>query len=341
MLALHPTACPAFRVEGSGTVTSNGNIQVNSSCTTGDEAFRVAGTGSLSMTAPGIGCNVVGGSSFGGGVVQNDCNPSNEGAPAVPDPYAALATPTIPPLPAPMQRWDPTADLPWSPAPSPPDGCPGSASPATDASPALCRFGGGSDGQTWRVFPGYYPGGLDFGAGTYLFEPGVYYVADGGFRVANAAALSVDACDLSDPLNPVCFDQDDGVGGGILIVNSTHPSGATSPNKVVLQGGSAEVMLWPLIGTDFPGYIDYDRFVIFQDRAITLDVEVHGGGSDSQVRGIIYAPTAHVLVQGNNGTLTVDQLIASTIAVRGDVGTINIAYDDDFLPMFQYAGLVE
>jgi Flp pilus assembly protein TadG len=158
MLSLHPTACPAFRVEGTGIVNSNGNIQVNSACTTGDAAFRVAGTGALSMTAPGIGCNVVGGATFGGGVTHNDCNPANVSAPEVPDPYSAWSTPPIPAMPQAPQRWNPTTNLPWSPATAPPAGCPGSATPATAVDPQICLFGGSYAGQTWRLFPGYYPG---------------------------------------------------------------------------------------------------------------------------------------------------------------------------------------
>jgi hypothetical protein len=368
MLALNPTACPGVRIEGSGTLNSNGNIQVNSSCSTGDQAFRVAGTGSLDLTGTGIGCNIVGGASFGGGVSHNDCRPPpagalNTGVVALPDPYCpdgpsgprpCLGLPTpIPPLPQPMQRWNPVTGLPWTPATTPPSGCPGSASPATAADPRLCQFGGSFAGQAWRLFPGYYPGGLDLGGSTtnpptYILEPGVYYVGDGGFRVVNARMLSVNACDFSDPLMPVCEDQTDYpnvsgdlAGGGVLIVNSTHPSGATNPNKIVLQGGNSQVNLWPLVGADFPDYAEFDRFVIYQDRAVTLDVEIHGGGSHSFVRGIIYAPTAHVLVRGNTGTLTVDQVIASTFEARGNGGTINVAYDEDFLPDFRFAGLVE
>jgi hypothetical protein len=358
LLSLHPTACPAVRIEGSGVVNSNGNLQVNSNCNTGDRAFRVAGTGSLDLTATGIGCNVVGGASFGGGVSQNDCRPPpagalNTGAPSVGDPYCpdgpsgprpCLGVPTIPPLPAAMQRWDVVNHRAWTPTTTPPAGCPGSATPATAATPALCVFGGSFAGQTWRMFPGYYPGGVDIGAGTFLMEPGVYFVGDGGFRVANASLISVDACDFSDPVNPVCMDQTNqptGVGGGVLIVNSTHPSTSFNPNKIVLQGGSSQVKLWPLVGSEFPDYLAYDRMVIFQDRAVTLDVEIHGGGSNSFVRGVIYAPSAHVFVQGNTGTLTVDQVIASTFAARGNGGTINIAYDEDFIPSFRYAGLTE
>jgi hypothetical protein len=342
LLSLHETACPGLRLEGSGIVNTNGNLQVNSACQSGDRAFRIAGTGSLSLLAPDIGCNVVGGWTTGGGVSQNDCSPPNTGAEAIPDPYHwlgepydwVLPPPSVPDLPASMVRWDPITNLAYVAGTTPPTGCPGSASPATHDEPTRCTFGGSYAGQTWRVYPGYYPGGIDFGGSTtnpptYLLEPGVYWIGGGGFRVVNASLYSVDPGK----------DQDDGVGGGILIFNSTHPDDLAVPEKIVLQGGIAQVRLWPLEGIG--DLADYDRMVIYQDRDVTLDVEVHGGGSLSEVRGVIYAPTAHIFARGNTGTLTLDQAIASTFEIRGNGGNINVAYDADFIPAHHYAGLVE
>jgi hypothetical protein len=348
LLSLHETACPGMRLEGQGVITSNGNLQVNSVCNTGDKAFRIAGTGTLDLLAADIGCNVVGGATQGGGVSQNDCynsetgEPANLGADAIPDPYASLGepydwlTPPVPPMPAPMVRWDPVLNAAHPEGTRPPAGCPGSNSPATADAPAKCLFGGSFDGQTWRIYPGYYPGGVDFGKGTFLMEPGVYYIGGGGFRVANSSAImSVDpGADQDDP-----DANNDGRAGGILIFNSTHPSGTPSPGPVVLQGGSAGLLLHPLVGTG--DLADYDFMVIYQDRDVTLDVEIHGGGSLAEVRGVIYAPSAHVLAQGNAGTLTLDQVIASTFAIRGNGGNINVAYDANFIPSYTYAGLVE
>lgn len=328
MLTLDPSACRAFIVEGSGVVTSHGNIQVNSTCDTGQGAFRVAGTGSLSMIGDAIGCNVVGGDSYGGGVDRNDCDPATTGAVSIPDPYATLSNPDVPGLPAAMVRWNTVADAPWTPAVEPPAGCPGSSTPATAAAPMTCLFGGSHAGETWRIYPGLYPGGVNLGGATFLMEPGVYYMAGGGFRAANTAILSVD------PGGHV-------PGGGVLIFNGTDPAGIVAPAAIVLQGGSAAVELRPLVGDDFPGYAAYDRMVIFQDRTVNLAVQVVGGNSTMAVRGIIYAPDANIAVRGNAGDLTLDQLIGRTIEARGNGGSITIAYDEDYLPHVRYAGLVE
>jgi hypothetical protein len=328
MLTLDPSSCRAFIVEGTGVVTSHGNIQVNSICDTGQGAFRVAGSGSLSMIGDEIGCNVVGGASFGGGVDHNDCNPATTGAVSIPDPYESLPNPALPDLPPAMVRWDTETHAPWSPAMEPPAGCPGSPTPATAEAPQTCLFGGSHAGETWRIYPGLYPGGLDLGGASFLMEPGVYFMAGGGFRAANTAVVSV-------------APGGETAGGGVLIFNGLDPTGTVAPAMVVLQGGDAAVALWPLVGADFPEHLAYDRMVIYQDRTIDLDVQVLGGDASLSVRGIIYAPGAKIVVRGNAGDLTLDQLIALTVEARGNGGTITIAYDEEYLPQVRYAGLVE
>jgi hypothetical protein len=318
MLALHPTACRAMVVEGSGVVATSGNIQVNSSCNTGDRAFRVAGTGTLDLVGTGIGCNVVGGASFGGGVASNDCNPANTGATAIPDPYATLPPPPLPGLPSAIIAVSGHGI---------PANCPGGSSPATEAAPAKCQFGGSYDAaKTWRLFPGSYPGGLNLQGGNFLLEPGLYFIGDGGFRAANVKITSVDAGGTT-------------TGGGVLIFNGTHTSSAVAPGQLIMQGGTANMQLLPLNGSG--ALAPYDNMVIYQDRTITSAVEIQGGGSNSFVRGIIYAPSAHVALRGNTGTLTVDQIIASTFEARGNGGTITVAFDNNYLPSPAFAGLVD
>lgn len=323
MLALDPTGCPSTVVEGSGTIRSNGNIQVNSSCTSGDRAFRVAGNGGLYLEGAGIGCNVVGDASYGGGVSHNDCNPANTGADYMPDPYAwpNLGYPMAngefpgppPALPAPIEIVSGTGSIPAA--------CPGGTTPATHAAPAKCNFGGSYDAsKTWRLHPGYYPGGINLQGGNFLLEAGVYYIGGGGFRAANVGLTSVDGGTTLDH--------------GVLIFNTTHPSVAAG--QVVLQGGVAQMNLYPLSAGE-----PWDNFVVFQDRSVTLTVEIVGGNSDMQVRGVVYAPAAQILVQGNAGAQTMDQLIGYRIRAAGNGGTITVAYDENFLPGITLAGLIE
>jgi Flp pilus assembly protein TadG len=346
LMALHETACPAFVIEGGGRVVSNGNIQVNSTCATGQAAFRVAGTGTLDLVADNIGCNVSGLATFGGGVTRNDCDPANTLAPRMEDPYAALSAPSpIPGLPRAPHRVDPTTGLPW-PIPSvPPAGCPGSLSPATATSPRICAFGGTDSGETWRIYPGYYPGGLNLQAHRFLLEPGIYYMGDGGFRIANAPeVLSVDAATV--------LGGGTTLGGGVLIYNGTIPDASTNPGPVVLQGSAAGLNLLPFNAASHTtpdgdptsstdNYASLDKMVIMQDRSVTETVQIVGSASAVSVRGVVYAPTGQVVAQGNGGTVTLDQAVASTFRISGNAGTINVAYDKNYLPKYSAAGLIE
>lgn len=334
LLALDPSGCEALKVEGSGELISNGDIQVNSvgappTCPNG--AFRVAGESEV-ITAPGVGCNVVGDFSAGGGASYT-CSP-NEGIVPIPDPFDGIDLPQIPTTGDPPEIVYPTAPLQeGGTAMAIPSGCPDGdpATPANDASPALCWFTGAYAGTTWRLYPGYYPGGINLEAGTFYLEPGIYHVADGGFRLAGetASVTSVDACTAPPPCPTT-------LGGGVLIFNSTHPSPTTDPGPIILQGGNAGINLLPLV----QGTV-WDYMVIFQDPAVTLDVSIVGGSSTMQVRGTIYAPTAKVVAEGSGGAIVTDQIIAYRFQMRGDIGSLTVAFDENFIPEVAFAGLVE
>jgi hypothetical protein len=214
-----------------------------------------------------------------------------------------------------------------------PNGCPGSAVPASDAVPAACRFTGSYAGTTWRLYPGYYPGGINLEAGTFYLEPGIYHVAGGfdpgggvgvvSFRIAGGGA-SVTSTATSGTT----------VGGGILIFNGEH---ATLPDgKIVLQGGAAGVNLWPLDDGSV-----WDKIVVFQDRDVCTDMSIVGASSSMQVRGVIYVPCGTVVAEGNGGAVVTDQIIANRFQMKGNIGSLTVSYDDDFLPEATFAGLVE
>ena len=60
--------------------------------------------------------------------------------------------------------------------------------PRRTTSPELCRFH--VSGTSWRLFPGYYPGGLHFQSGLFYLEPGIYYIGGGGLAM-NATGASL------------------------------------------------------------------------------------------------------------------------------------------------------
>jgi hypothetical protein len=330
MLALHETQCQALLVTGSGIVSSNGTVQVNSDCD--PDALKVGGTGTLEVTAPDATCNTPGGITESKGPGSElDCT-QVEDSYAIPDPLRALAAPPTPAYPADMVKVSGDSKL------KVPKGCPGSgADEATEAVPVTCRFGGSYDGSVWRLYPGYYPGGIDLGKGTFYMEPGIYWIGGGGFRAAGGNVLSVAAGETT-------------FGGGILIYNSEDPSfhsdcasgivtGDACLAPVLLNGSVAEVNLRPLSDGS-----DWDGLVIFQDRNLSLpgdEVTINGSTSNMEVAGTIYVPAGDVKVNGSTGTLVLDQIIASTFKINGDGGTIQVLYRSGVQAHVSGVGLVE
>jgi hypothetical protein len=330
VLVLDPSACPSFGVSGQGRLELFGNLQVNSTCTTGNKAANVSGTGTI-VSGAGVACNVVGGYSEGGGVT-NTC-PVTSGSPYIPDPLDGLGEPAIPTTGNPPVIAYPQAPVQVSGTPMAiPAGCPGSATPASHGTPLSCRYVSSYAGTTWRLYPGYYPGGINLESGTFYLEPGIYHVAGGfdpgggvgavSFRAAGAAVslISVDSGGTT-------------LGGGIMIFNDHHPTQADG--AIVLQGGSSAFRLYPLA----QGSI-WDGIVIFQSSEVTTDLILNGGASSMEVRGLIYAPSATVKLSGDTSSLTIDQLIASQVLISGS-GTVTVAFDQSHLPNMEIAGLVE
>jgi Flp pilus assembly protein TadG len=332
MLSLEEVDCDAIQVTGNGSVTANGNIQVNSECP--DGALHRGGSGSITVTAEGAACNVVGDIKDPGDKIECE---KNEGAQSIPDPLEGLAPPDPQGVPdAPVQEAGGTKDI--------PDACPGGASPATAAAPAACQFTSAYAGTTWRLFPGDYPGGLKLQGGTFYLEAGIYYIAGGGLEITGngSATTSVDGGTVLD--------------FGVLIYNTEDTDytdecaagTATAPTDmciqpIVLNGSDASIRLYPLdSGTP------WDGIVIFSDRNLDApgdDLQVNGssdGTSDMEIRGTIYLPAGQIKINGNEGNVTVDQIIADKFLVNGSEGSnIQILFDTDFIFGITAQGLIE
>jgi hypothetical protein len=326
-LALDPDGCQSAKFAGNAVVTVNGNIQVNSSCSS---AMMVQGNTDVTVTTPDGQCNVHGDFKFGGNAELNCIQ--NPGAPVVPDPLAVLPPPSVPGLPAAVVEVS-------GPAMSIPAGCPGGASPATEANPAQCKFTSSYDGTVWRLSPGLYPGGLVVQGGTILLQPGIYYIGGGGFQAngKNAKVYSIDA----GATTPV-------LGGGVLIYNSedpdfhtqcvSHPGLAGCIGDITFNGSSTEVHLKQLnIGSR------YDGLVIWQDGSIANQptITIDGSGATMDVTGTIYAPKALLQIAGDAGDTMTTQVIAYDFVVTGSSGTFNVNFDEDYLFQFHAEGLVQ
>jgi hypothetical protein len=330
MLTLDPSGCKSLQVTGSGSVTSAGTIQVNSSCA--PDALFVGGTGILTVTADGAVCNAVGEMDEQGVNADLDCV-QQEHSYSIQDPLRNLPAPPLPGYPADMIQIG-------GPSKSVPNGCPGSgAAEATAEAPAPCKVNAGPYATTvWRVFPGYYPGGFDLQKGTFYFEPGIYYIGGGGFRVAGASVQSVDAGGTT-------------FGGGLLIYNTEaslfHDACAAGTGtaaqcigQILLNSGTATLNLKQLSDGS-----NWDGLVIFQDRNLSLaagdEVQLNGGDSDTEVAGTIYVPSGDVKVNGSDSALILDQVIAFSYKINGSGGTIDVLYRTGVTAHVSGVGLVE
>jgi hypothetical protein len=276
--------------------------------------------------ADGVACRVVGGFDESGNPDLQGCEPE-EGAVAIPDPFLAL-DPYEPPVPRDPATNDviyPAAITQEGGAPIPLEqGCPGSTTPARHETPDLCRFNSSYAGTTWRLYPGYYPGGLDFQAGTFYLEPGIYHIGGGGFN-ANGVGATIRSVSAGGTT----------LGGGVLIFNGHHEDNLEPDGDVTLNGGAAGVNLHPIEGTT------WDGMVVYQDADICERVTLNGDSGTMEVRGTIYVPCGKVFVSGNGGNIVTDQIVADTFEMTGNIGTLKIEFDRDFLPSVRLAGLIE
>lgn len=344
-LALNKTACPSVLISGKGSVTAGGSIQVNSSCA---NALQTTGNAVIDVTSPTGEINVVGGWSYGGNYTV-DPTPTTS-APWQPDPLADLPPPPLPPAPQPITQ------VPSGSGTIPP-GCPGGANAATADAPRVCQFQGNAYiGTTWRVSPGYYPGGLSFKTGTFFFEPGIYYLGGGGLDTngSGATIYSVATGGTAPPPND----------GGIMLYNTedsvyhdqcagigTFPAGVTATSAcigaIILDGSASAIQIQKIQTGDYAG------IVIFQDRNLsvddpstpiatrTADIQVNGSASKLNVVGTIYAPLGLFQANGDAGTSSTVQVIADEFKVTGNQANITATYDASSFFKFHGVGLVE
>jgi hypothetical protein len=336
-LALDEHACAAGRVAGNASVEVAGTIHVDSDCA--PDAFLFEGA---NVTVNADGCGVV------GDYYKNPISTVNCGGPGAepvtggafaPDPLAGLPEPQIaslaqPPPPIEILAGDPRAVV--------PDHCPGAASGivASLADPFPCELRS-QRGQptTYRLRPGVYPGGLRVYGNqtspvTVYLDPGIYYLAGGGWIVEGSGAnlITVAAGTTVE-------------GGGILIFNSEVPDDhalcltrPTDPGCIggirLAGGGGGRIHLEPYEADPWGGLI------IFQDRdaAAQPQVEIQGT-ADVQMAGTIYAAGANVDVAGGGSGLAI-QVISRTFSIRGN-GVLSISYDADSFFRLVAVGLVE
>jgi len=329
MLALNETACKAIHVSGDGLVHVKSSIQSNSSgsdCLPGQPyGLSRTGGGTITVDATDGVCRTVGAIQDQGNGDMT-CDPVDYSF-ALPDPLEGLPAVPKPLLAAPIERVAHSYDI--------PNYCPGSTDTGRQPSednPQTCVIGLGQAGdKQWILSPGLYPGGLDVkGNSTIYLLPGIYWIGGGGLQVAgDSDVYSVaSALDLTTGK------------GGVLIYNSQLlPEAAAGP--VSLGGSGANVDLQPLDPATGSAEAIYKDILLFQDRTVTTTVTLNGSASVANVRGIVYVPEGEVKLNGNGGTLTVDQVIADTFLADGNGGTIHVLEDRAVDVIISGVGLVE
>jgi hypothetical protein len=339
MLALNETKCKAMLFSGGGVVVSDSNIHSNSTGSEcGDPPISISRTGgaTVDITVDDGVCRAVGDIQDQGSGPPLGCTPV-ENSFMLPDPLRNLQAPTQPGLAAAMVQVD-TNIRPI------PDYCPGAAKAPSAASPQLCRIGNGQDaGTAWILSPGLYPGGIEVtGQATAYLLPGIYWIGGGGFNTKNdASVISIDSAGTATP-SPGNATW----GGSVLIYNSKLPNKAAGP--ITLGGGGATVRLQKFSVPETDPLHVYNDIVIFQDRMVTETVTLNGASSETVVTGIIYVPEGLVMLNGANQalaegeySLTVDQIIADSYKINGNVGSIHVARETGVDAVITGVGLVD
>jgi hypothetical protein len=186
------------------------------------------------------------------------------------------------------------------------------------------------------MYPGYYPGGLQFNAGTFYMEPGIYVIGGGGMTVNGATLMSTDAGGTT-------------LGGGVLIVDTTFRlssfcSGGTTTGCVGDMSWAANgttVKLNPLQASAGTIYTNMLLFVDRQTSPTRPSLTLNGASTTTSLAGTIYSPTATITINGNAASSIASQLIAYDFVINGNTGNLNITYNSNQLFQLAGAGLVQ
>jgi hypothetical protein len=348
MLALNKTECKAFQVSGTGVVTAYGNIQSNSNgseCPGDNIGFSRTGGGTVDIIADDATCRSA-------GEIQDQGSGSMtcvqaENSFALPDPLGGLGDPAMPPLAHQMQFVGPGT----VPGDGYPKDCPGDTDQAPSvANPQTCKLAqtGAWDNKAWVLYPGLYPGGLEITADTTAYlMPGVYWIGGGGIRVATGGSIISIETEANASTTLPTHDTWETWDSGVMIFNSKLPVTGGEGGPINFNGDAARLLLKQLSLPDEPTdpycilYCVFNDLVIYQDRTLTTGVTLNGSSSEAEVAGIIYVPGGEVKVNGNGGTLVVDQVIADTFLVDGGGGSVTVLKRIGVDALIVAAGLVD
>jgi hypothetical protein len=337
LLALNETACKSGHITGNGIININADIMVNSTCNTSG-ALAVDGTGAT-VNAASATCSTAGGPPNGIKVNSGTLTCAQVQG-AEPQSFPTIAGPAVQPTPLPPV-------ITGTGSTTIPNGCPGSASPSTQASPTGCRLQY-SNNKVIRIYPGTYWGGLDLketgsnpDVQVYM-EPGIYYFAGGGLEIAG------DILVRSVAPSGTIFDTTSTT-MGVLIYNTDDPqyraaciAGTGTGNQCI---GPIDFQTTANSDIDLRGdRIDdaYKNLLLFQDPNASSQPTISAEGHSSQtLDGTLYLPEALFKYSGNgSGEVLNTQIVCDQFEVKGG-GNLTINYDPTGVYQFQGIGLVQ
>ena len=358
LVALDPESCSAAKVHGTGSVQiypapgyvgPGGYVQVNSECggatsdddcTNGTGALKIDGTANL--VAPKVNVH--------GSCQSNADEPDgllDEGASQIGDPLEGMIPPAI----------DVTVDgaqcgaggLATQATGSRAAGC--GNNPGWFESPAADCPGIPGGYQCVVLSPGVYYGGWDLKSAKYFLKltPGIYIIAGGGIDLTTDAISSVMAAGTAP--------------APVLIYNTDNPAATCPGSAAGCQGdltlGTAQSTLkltgllanQPCPPVTFTGGCPFGGMVIWYDgdgsQEYGGEVTIEGG-AELYISGTIYAPKAHVKIEGNAGTNCGTGTETQVAAVQmiawdwdiGGTGDLCMPYDPTKLYKLNQQGLV-
>ena len=314
LLALDP--CGTSSVTGSGGVSVNGSVQVDSTC---NPALKISGGGTLQSPE----CDTVGTYQISGG--GTGCSVMKSGVQASGDPLRELPPPAVPSVLGKFAREPGEAK-------SPPAGCPSGLASSTVTAPLNCTFNSSYAGHRYRMTPGYYPGGIKLNAGIFYMEPGIYYIGGGGLAMGGNGATIVSVGPGTQTF-----------GGGVLLYNGSFADPAYCTALVTtgclgpmtFNGSSAIIQLLPIQGTI------YENMLIFGERSPGGNITLNGSATNLSMSGTIYAPNSLITANGNGATTLTVQVIAYGFKVTGNGGSLTVTYDAGAVFQLTGVGLVE
>ena len=323
-MSLNKTACNAGQVGGNGSIDVNAPIYVASTCSSSG-ALVFNGN---NVTVNATGCATAGTSQANGTPIAVNCNgPVLENQTQLEDPMKAFVGPPLQPVPA-----APTIVGIGSNAS--PNGCPGSANVATAANPTGCDINFNRD-KIVRIRPGTYFGGLRLRETsnqlTVYMEPGIYYMAGGGFEVSGDITLRT----VADAVTTT-------IGNGVFIYNTDATTCGSVGGKACVKAidfatsSGSDVDLLPMNSGS------YKNLLIYQDRNASAQPAMTVSGNASMtISGTVYLPKADFNYSGNGaGEVLSAQVICDEFSVQGN-GGLQVTYDPNGVFPLNNVGLVQ